>query len=814
MRRLNFADTSLQDLRYGVRQMRRSPGFTAIAVLTMAVGIGATTAIFSVVDAVLLRPSPYEKPAELVEIGENGPQTPAGSINEVSPGDFTDWQQQAPAFQGIAAYQRMEFHALTGGGEPDEVWASGVTPNLFRVLGINAIRGRTFASGETDAVILSHQYWTSHFSSDPAIVGTPIALDGKTYTVIGVAPANFEFPAANTQMWTPLTFSPADRADHQDRKLGAIARLRPGVTLQQAQAQMDAVARRLGLQYPKSNAGWRDPVTSFKGPEVRGVLRETILALLGAVVLMLMIVCSNVASMLLARGANRQGELAIRAALGAGRARLVRQLLAESVLLTLPAGAGGLVLARWGLGLIVDLVPKYNLVQTQALHRIAMNFAVLAFALGLSALTGIVVGLLPAVRASRLDISEWLKQHGRTSSGISESRLQRALVVSEIALALVLLVGAGLMIQSFRRLAAAPTGFNPDHLLTVRVPLMNYKYAQGPRSAAFYREILRRLRAIPGVKAAGMATNLPFTGFHTTLDFPSNPNSSAASGGSVYVDGRSVSPGYFQAMGIPLESGRDFTEADDEKGARCVRIMNEALARRYWPGENAVGKEVFGACPNDAPALIVGVVGDSEQDAVGSPAAPELYEPYAQHPWASFLVTFAIRTAPGPLVVAGAVRQVVRQVDSDQPVIQMRPMEEVISESIWHQHVAASMLGIFGAIALLLAAVGIYGVISYSVSRRTHEVGIRSALGATGSDILRMVLGEGLVLTVIGIAAGIVVALGLTRLLSGLLYGIRPRDPLTFVALTLLLVAVALLAVYIPARRATKVNPMVALRHE
>jgi putative ABC transport system permease protein len=489
-------------------------------------------------------------------------------------------------------------------------------------------------------------------------------------------------------------------------------------------------------------------------------------------------------------------------------------LLVESVLLAAAAGAGGLVLARWGLDVIVDLVPKYSLIETQTLHQISMNLAVFGFAAALSVLTGIVVGLLPATRISRVDINDWLKEHGRSSSGARGSRLQRALVVSEIALALVLLIGAGLMIQSFRRLAAVPTGFAPDHLLTVRVPLMNYKYSQGEQSAAFYREVLRKIQSIPTVKAAGMATNLPFTGFHTTLALPANAFPSNPAGRDVMILGRSVSPGYFRAMEIPLKRGRDFTDADEEQGARCVRIVNEAMARRFWPKQDPVGSQIFGICPKNAPATIVGVVGDSEQDTVGAPAEAELYEPYAQHAWASFLVTFAIRTASDPLAVAAAVRRAVQQVDSDQPVIQMRTMEEVISESIWRQHVSASMLGIFGVIALLLAAVGIYGVLSYSISLRTHEIGIRSALGATRRDLLRMVIGEGLLLTLTGVAAGTVAALGLTRVLSGLLYGIRPKDPLTFVTLALVLVAAASLAVYIPARRATKVDPMVALRHE
>jgi putative ABC transport system permease protein len=527
----------------------------------------------------------------------------------------------------------------------------------------------------------------------------------------------------------------------------------------------------------------------------------------------LLIVGANVASMLLARGTTRQGEMAIRAALGAGRLRLIRQLLVESVLLAGAGGVGGLMLARSGLRMIVSLVPKYNLVETESVHHISMNLTAFAFTAALSLLTGAAVGLLPALRVSSLNPSESFKGHGRTSAaGAGGSRLQRVLVVSEVALALVLLVGAGLMIQSFERLETAPTGFNPDHLLTVRVPLMSYKYSR-PQSADFYREVLDRIRAIPGVKSVGMANNLPFMGFHLSLDFPAPPNSPSGSG-PVMVAGRSVSPGYFRAMQIPLISGRDFAEAENQKDAPCVRIVNRAMARLYWLGEDPVGKQLPGACPNDAPATVVGLVADSKQDSVDSEPHPELYEPYAQHPFASFLVTFVIRTASNPTGVAAAVRDAVRQVDSDQPVIQMRTMQDVVSESIWRQHVSASMLGLFAVIALVLSAVGIYGVLSYSVSRRRHEIGIRSALGATRRDILRMVVGEGLLLTLMGVGVGVAVALGLTRLLTDLLYGVRPRDPLTFVALALLLIIVALLAVYVPARRATSVDPIVALRYE
>jgi putative ABC transport system permease protein len=800
-----------QDVRFAFRMLARSPGFTAVVVLTLALGIGTSTVIFSVVETVLLRGTPYRNPGRLVEIAAQGPK----GEGDLSPAEFDDWQTQRASFDDFAAYIRWEFRVLSGAGDPDEVWVSQVSTNFFHLLGVPPFMGRAFAEDETQAVIVSQRYWRSHFAGDPKILGKTLALDGKPYTVIGIAPAGLEFPDVESQMWVPLAFSAAQKADRDRRALQVVARLRPGITVKQAQASADVEARRLAAQYPKTNADWSAIVKPFQGWKVGGALLSALWALLGAVFFVLMIVCSNVTSMFLARGTTRQGEMAVRAALGAGRWRLVRQLIVESFLLAGVAGVAGLVLAWWGIGTIVRILPKYSLIETPVLYQVAINLPILAFAMALSLFTGIVVGLLPALRISHLSLDESLKERGRTSGrGPKELHLQRALIVFEVALTLVLLVGAGLMIQSFQRLSAAPTGFQPDHVLTARVPLVKYKYAEGPPSVAFYQSILERIQAIPGVRCAGMVNNLPLGVTTTAVDFPAPPNAPSESGRLFFVSTRSVSPGYFQAMGIAIKSGRDFTPADNQKDAPCVRIVNETMARLYWPGENAAGKQVLRACRNDTPALIVGVVADSQQRSVDSKVVPEMYMPYAQKPFASFLVTFVVRTSANPVNVAAAVRRAVAEIDRDQPVIQVRTLENVVAETLWRPHLSAILMGVFAALAVLLSAVGIYGMFSYSVGQRTREIGIRAALGATRAHILRLVLKEGIILALLGVAAGFLAALGLTRLLAGLLYGIRPRDPLTFVALSLLLAGVALFACFVPAQRATKVDPMVALRYE
>ncbi|PYV16029.1 MAG: hypothetical protein DMG21_13160 [Acidobacteria bacterium] len=533
------------------------------------------------------------------------------------------------------------------------MWVSPVSTNAFQLLGVNVAAGRAFAPNDTQTLILSHEYWRSHFAADPKILGKTLSLDGKPYTVIGIAPANFQFPDPNTLMWTPLTFTAADVANHEQQSLNVLARLKDGVSQDQAQAEMHVIARQLALEYPKTNAGRKAFVKPYKDREVGSVLRSAVFALLGAVILVFAIVCANTISMLLARGSSRQAELAIRAALGAGRSRLIRQMISESLLLAAAGSLTGLALAKWGLSFIVSTVPKFNLIETQAVHRIAINLPTLSFTVAFAFLTGIVVGLLPAWRATGLDVNGSLKQSGWTSSSrAGRSLFERGLVISEVALALVLLVSAGLMIQTFMDLESAPTGFKPDHLLTVRVPLVNYKYAKGEPSAAFYRSVLERIEAIPGVKSAAMANNLPFTGFHTSVYFPAPPGSSGGSGQTIGAAERSVTPGYFRAMGIPVKAGREFTEADNHKDARCVLMVNESMARFYWKGENPVGKLIPEACPKHVAALVVGMVGDSKVNSVDASPEAEVYSPYAQFPFASFLVTFVIRTASNPAELA------------------------------------------------------------------------------------------------------------------------------------------------------------------
>jgi putative ABC transport system permease protein len=803
-----FIETLFRDLRYGLRQLRRNPGFTAVAIITLALGIGASTAMFSIVNGVLLRALPYKNPTRLVRVLETTPQQlPEG----VSLPNFMDWKTENNVFTSLSAYV-IEGFDLTGVGAPQWVEAAIVSSNLLMLLRAQPVLGRSFSSqagkGErTPVVVISYSLWQRQFGADPGIVGRTLVLDGKLRTIIGVMSPNFRFPleARPVDLWVPLeTETSTDRGAHD---YFVIARLKPGVSLETARADMDTVARRLQQQYPQTNKGWGVRVTPLR-EEIVGSVRPALLVLLGAVGFLLLIACSNVANLYLARAAGRRREVAVRTALGGTRLRLIRQLLTESTLLAGLAGILGVALAGGGIRVLGILGPQ----AIPRLQAIKLDSRVLAFVLVVTLLTGVLFGLAPARQASNPDLNESLKEGGRSSTkGISYNRTQNLLVVAEIAAASVLLIGATLMIKSFVRLLQVNPGFNPNHLLTMQLTFPTLRYGKGYQRAAFLQQVLGRINTLPGVELAGAVSPLPLNeGFTVAFDIEGRLWRSPAEAPSAFW--QTVSSGYFRAMAIPLLEGRVFTE-QDKAGAPEPVIVNEKMAQMFWPGEDPVGRRMKISDAAQRPwRTIVGIVGNTKREGLDARAVPELYVPYLQRP--SNPVTLVVRTAVDPASLTTAVRRQIWHVDKDQPVYNVRTMEDVISSSLAPRHFDMLLLGIFAAIALILASVGIYGVVSYSVSQRTHEIGIRIALGAQKSDVLRLVVAQGLTLAAIGAGIGIVGALGLTRFLSTLLYGVRATDPLTFAVVSAILGGVALFACYLPARRAAKVDPMVALRCE
>ena len=796
--------TLWQDLRYGLRLLAKSPGFTIVAVLTLALGIGANTAIFSFVYTAVLRGLPYREPSRLVAIWQKDAH---GETDSVSPGDLVAWERTTHSFEGLAFAGRWKFYTLTGANEPDEVWAWPVSTNLFQLLGARPFLGRTFSPDESGAVVISHQYWQKHFASDRHVIGRSLALDGEQYTVIGVMPPNFYFDSPAADLWVSWSLTPQDIGDHENRFLSVVGRLKRGVTLRRARLEMQSIQNHLASVYAKEDSGRTVVVDRMKAQGLAD-FQAAIVALVGAVLFTLLIACVNVANMFLGRGAARQREMAVRSALGARRWRLARQLLTETLLVSVLSGLAGIVLAIAMIRLLVHLLPTYAPQEIAGLHEITLNLPALEVALALSVVTGIAVGLLPALRGYGVDLSESLR-NGAAAVGPLGSRVhvRDLFVLCQTALALILLVGAGLMLRSFHRLATVNPGFNTNHVLTVRVPLVARKYSQGVASASFYEDVLQRIRAVPGVQSAAMVNDLPMGGFRTTGYF-SLPKNSGGPELGIPAGLQDVSPGYFRAMGIPLLRGRDFTPEDQRKDSTKVAIVDEAMARRYWPGQDAVGKPLY---PDNT---IVGVVGDTRRDSLRGDPEPEVYIPYIQHPFASFLITFVIRTASDPLSLAQAMRKAVWEIDHDQPVIQVRTMDNVVAESIWRPRLSATLLTILALIALALSTAGVYGVLSYSVTRRTHEIGVRVALGAHPHDVLLAVLGRSMLFAAIGLAAGTLGSLALTHVLRSVLFGIKPTDPVSFAGAVLVLAAVALAASYIPAQRAMRVDPMVALRHE
>jgi predicted permease len=798
-------ETLWQDMRYGSRQFRRNQGFTAVAVITLALGIGANTTIFSVINAVLLRPLPYPHPNRLVQIWETNHQF--GLDREVvSAYNFIDWQRQSRDFAAMATYDYHHF-SYTGGKLPVSLFGLRVSADFFRVLGVHPFLGRDFLRNEDQAgvnrvAILSYAAWQDYFGRNRQIVGTKITLDGEPYTVVGVMSADFRFPSPGIRIWTTPGFD-LKKLTRSHAGIFAIGRMKPKVMLVAARTEMDTIAHRLALQYPDTNRYSGILLVPLR-EEIVGNVRFALLVLWGAVALVLLIASANVANLLLSRGVARQKEFAVRSALGGGRARILAQLLTESVLLAAIGGALGLIISRLGTGAIVQLaaIPRS--------HDISVNTRVLGFTALLIILTGIIFGLAPAFAAFSVDVISSIKESGSAvRPGLAGSRLRRWLVLGEIAVTLVLLAGAGLLIKSLWMIGRIDPGFNPKGVLAARMSLPGSEYPNGLTRSAVFRRVIERIAAIPGVEEVGGVNDLPFSGSRTSSSFDIQGMTPRSPQEVPEADYRTVSPGYFKAMGIPLLKGREFTQ-DDQQGTPDVAIINEALARKYWPGGSPLGQHLN---LGDKLWEIAGVVGDVKLLDLTAKDRPEIYVPYLQAgspPW----MFFAVLSHADPASLIASVRKAAQDVVPDEPLYGVGAMQDRVEASTASRRLSALLLGIFAALALVLAAVGIYGVIAYAVEQSTHEIGIRMALGAQRGDILRMVVGEGLKLALVGVAIGIAGALALTRSLSSLLYGVKPTDPLTFGGVSLILTGVALLACYIPARRATKVDPMLALRYE
>ncbi|MGI9105206.1 MAG: ABC transporter permease [Pyrinomonadaceae bacterium] len=809
--------TFYQDLKYGLRMLWKNRGFTVVAVFALALGIGANTAIFSVVNTVLLRPLPFVQPEQLLVLwgAEQGGGEQQRHVSSYP--DFRDLRDQTGSLAYVSAYGRNG-STLAGDDEPEQISGAMVSADLFPLLGVGPALGRVFTREEDQpdgprVIVLGYGLWQRRFGSDPKIIGRELQISGRSTTVVGVMPSGFKFPtdAERSDYWMPLA-SDATAATRLNNRgshfLRIVGRLRPGVTLEGAQAELTTVASRLEQQYPETNTGLGVRLVSLH-EDLVGRVRPALLVLLGAVGFVLLIACANVANLLLARAAARTREMAIRTALGASRWRVIRQLLTESLLLSLVGGGVGLLLALWGIDLLVGVSPA----DIPRAREIALDGRVLAFTVMVSLLTGIFFGLAPALHASKTNLNESLKEGSRGSTeGLRSNRVRSLLIVSEVALSLVLLVGAGLLIKSFLRLQQVDPGFKSKNVLTLNLSLPRIKYPEPERQKIFFREALGRMKSLPGVESIGAVNILPLSGNNRSNSFAIVGQPKPVPGQEPEADSRVISPDYFSALGIPLSRGRAFTQRDTQT-TPLVLVVNETFARRFFPGAEALGQRVVIDDDENKAREIVGVVGDVRHEGLDSPPEPEYYEPYQQTPERS--MTFVARTnLNNPSALGGALRDALKSMDEDLYVPGMKTMDELRAGSVAERRFSTLLLGVFAGVALLLAAVGIYGVMAYSVMRRTHEIGLRIALGAQAADVLKLVVGQGMFLALVGVVVGLAASFALTRVMANLLYEVSATDPLIFAGIALLLAGVAFIACYIPARRATKVDPMIALRYE
>jgi len=801
---------TVQDLKFAIRMLAKSPGFTLVAVLTLALGIGANTAIFSIVNAVLLRPLPFQDSAQLVLMRET--YKGVGNVS-VSYPNFLDWRQQSHSFSSMAVINNVAFN-LSGVPQPENIGGYAVSPNFLALVGVRPVLGREFLPSEekpgtAPVILLSYQLWQSHLGADPAVIGRSITLDGRSFSIVGILPPAFRL-LDRTDVLVPIGVFAADLTDRGERgDTDVVGRLSPGVRLAQAAVEMNTITARLAAQYPQTNHGFGAHLESFR-EAFSGDTRLAVLVLFGAVVFVLLIACVNVANLFLVRGAARAREIALRQAFGASRGRLIRQMLTESLVLAFCGGVLGIILGAWGVSSLGYLLPADSL-QTMGVR---MDLSVFLFAAVIIVLVALAFGLIPALQATLPDLQATLKEGGRSATSTSaQHRLRGALAIAETALALVLLVGAGLMLKSLYHLIQVSPGFQPARVLYMEMDLRTDQYSKDPAILNFWQQVLDRVRVIPGVESVALGTVVPLTGNHRRSDITIEGLPTPGPGEFPHPDRHNVSATYLTTMGIPLLRGRNFSEADNET-APDVALINSTMARRFWTDGDPIGKRFLWGHPgkDEKWITIVGVVADTKLYGLDNPARLEVYSPYRQRPSAD--MNLVVRSTMDPASLTSAIRASVAAIDKDQPIFDVHTMQQLVDDSISTRRLTLVLLGIFSALALILAAIGIYGVMAYSVALRTQEIGIRMALGAQQKDVLRLILGQGARIAFFGVTIGLVAAAALARLLSSLLFSVSASDPITFAAVSILLVAIALLACYIPARRALRVDPIIALRYE